>query len=59
MDFSPLVSESHPRRVSGGIRRLVVRKIHLTWKTIHNAYPVPDKTLYVPGKTLYVPDKTQ
>ena len=27
MDFSPLVSESHPRR-----KQLVVRKIHLTWK---------------------------
>ena len=25
-------------RDSGGIRRLVVRKIHLTWKTIQNAY---------------------
>ena len=23
---------------SGGIRRLVVRKIHLKWKTIQNAY---------------------
>ena len=27
-------------RDSGGIRRLVVRKIHLTWKTIQNAYPI-------------------
>ena len=27
-------------RDSGGIRRLVVRKIHLTWKTIQNAYPL-------------------
>ena len=28
-------------RDSGGIRRLVVRKIHLAWKTIQNAYHLP------------------
>ena len=31
------------RNDSGGIRRLVVRKIHLTWKTIQNAYPLQDR----------------
>ena len=39
MDFSPLVSESHPRgKWFGGIWRLVGQTIHLKWKTIQNAY---------------------
>ena len=41
MDFSPLVFESHPRRYAtrAGFGDSWVRKIHLTWKTIQNAYP--------------------
>ena len=38
-----LTTRSSPNRTlvtsdSGGIRMLVVRKIHLTWETIQNAY---------------------
>ena len=47
MDFSPLVFVSHPRRKRlGGIRRLVVRKGHLTWKIIQNAYVLAKSNKY-------------
>ena len=37
---------------SGGIRRLVVRKIHLTWKTIQHAYLVDNYRL-IPATNMY------
>ena len=43
MEFSPRVSESHssssdPGKRLGWIWRPVVRKIHIAWKTIQNAF---------------------